>query len=252
MEGYILKTMSDRIISTNDLSVGDVLVLTKPHLMSVGGDGLQPLERCKIARVDRETISFDIIYDGCPEELYGMRTALKKELPQVAIFYDANELNSKMTNLQIKAYTNHMDVNDAIWQGGVWWRVEKAKDHKGFNFLTVKNHYSVYPLSLEQYEKDYCTTTNANWGYRYNARNNIYPYRVTTMKEHELVGGEKFVWLGQTDEYRVFGGVYKKPWVPRGENIYGKYIIKRDANGESFECYNGWAVIPKYSPSLNR
>lgn len=251
MEGYILKTMSDRIISTNDLSVGDVLVLTKPHLMSVGGGGLQPLEMCKIARVDRETISFDIIYDGVAEELYSVRTALKRELPQVAIFYDAPKMNRKLSDLQIKAYTNCIDAGDAVWQGGVWWEVKKERDRRGFAFLVTDSRHSIYQLSLDQYEEDYCTVTTANLGYRY-SEDNALPYRVTLLSEHYLTGGEKLVWLGETDRRRTFGEIYNSPLIVEGERISGEYILKKSADGQLCEYYNGWAVIPKYSPSLNR
>lgn len=251
MEKYNLNTLSGCIISTDDLSVGDVLVLIKPHLMSVGGSGLEPLEMCMIARVDRETISFDIVYDGCPEGLYGMRTALKKELPQVAVFYDAEKMNRKVSDLQIKAYTNCIDVEDAVWQGGVWWEVKKVRGHKGFPFLTTDSRHSIYQLSLDQYERDYCTVTTANLGYRY-SETNTFPYRVTLLSDYNVTGNEKLVWLGESDRYRTFGDAYNSKMIKAFGSASGKYILKKDTDGELHEYYNGWAVIPKYSPSLNR
>ena len=249
MSDYI-KTLSGRIISADDLVIGDILVVIQPNSLSIGGDGLYPLDRCRVIKVESETVILNVIRTDATDVIFGERTVIKKDLPRSIMFYDADAMNSKFTDLQVKVYTQNIEVGDAVWQGGVWWKVESDRNYKGFRFLTVWNRYSNYPLSLTAYERDYYTAPPAVKGYRYDEQNNIYPYRVTTLKNYKVNGDEKFVWLGQDDRLRKFGEVREGLKVIKERNFLGSYILKRDIDGNLFECYNGWGVIPKYSKTL--
>lgn len=147
-------------------------------------------------------------------------------------------MNSNFSDKQIEAYAAAFREGDAIWCGGEWYEVVKNKEN-GDNRLTAYVDGNIFIINDNRYGGRQSGTP---YGFWVSGRNKN-PYRVTTLEDYELQGGEKLVWLGGelTMAYTTFGKTYKAISDHRGKVYY------RDDKDNLCEAGNkGWAVIPRY------
>lgn len=136
-------------------------------------------------------------------------------------------MNSKFTDEQIKAYAAQFREGDAIWCNGEWHEVVE-NEVNGDSRLTAHVDRNIFVINDAQSGKHY--------GFKVTGRNEN-PYRVTTLDDYELQGGEKIVWLGENDHMRKFGKMYTVDWGMRYTDDLGGVITVSSL---------GWGIIPRY------
>lgn len=141
-------------------------------------------------------------------------------------------VNSKFTDEQIKAYAAQFREGDAIWSGGEWHEVVE-NEVNGDSRLTAHVDRNIFVINDAQLGNHY--------GFKVMGLNKN-PYRVTTLDDYELQGGEKIVWLGESDDFRTFGKSYEVD-----ENK--RYICD---DGISLKVMSVlWGIIPRYEQVKN-
>lgn len=138
-------------------------------------------------------------------------------------------MNSNFSVEQIKAYAAAFEAGDAILCYGEW---QEVKGSPIFTFLIVET--SGYIIKDTESEEE---------GVIAGFKDADCPYRVTTLEDYELQGGEKLVWLGDDDDNRVmFGKVYDTFIDSAGDVVYTdeEYM-------NLIPEFEDWAVIPKYN-----
>lgn len=142
-------------------------------------------------------------------------------------------MNEQFTDNQIEAYARHFKEDDAIFVNNNW---ERVITHRRFE-VTTENDEIDNPFLINR-------GVGIAEGFRVGRQVN-HPYRVTTLSDYELQGGEKIVWLGDSNEFRTFGKVYDVLSSPSAEDVY--YIN----GGLAWTPYgSSWGVIPTYKQVL--
>ena len=138
-------------------------------------------------------------------------------------------MNKNFTDEQIKAYAKQFREDDAIWCNNRWQKVVKGADG-GLVVNPNDNHYLI----------------NNGEDFGFNARLlgfsgvNKNPFRVTALRGYELQGGEKIVWLGESDSRRQFGECFN---VFRYSN---SFIYKNKVGYTFLVSGDTWGIIPSY------
>ena len=154
-------------------------------------------------------------------------------------------MNSNFNENQIKAYAAAFEAGDAIWCKGEWHevitnakRMECDERFKADKRLTTidGNSYCINrgeENNLDPYLLSFISDD---------------PYRVTTLEDYKLQGGEKLVWLGECIDL-TFGEIY----VVESDNKHSGGLKVTDDAGDRwlvgstyFEGLIDWAVIPRY------
>lgn len=136
-------------------------------------------------------------------------------------------MNERFTDEQIKAYATHFMVGDAIWCNGEWHEVVE-NEVNGDSRLTAHVDKNIFVIND--------VLSGNHYGFKVTGRNEN-PYRVTTIEHYELQGGEKIVWLGESDHMRKFGKIYTVDWGMRYTDDLGGVITVGSL---------GWGIIPRY------
>lgn len=152
-------------------------------------------------------------------------------------------MNSNFSVEQIKAYASAFETGDAIWCNGKWYEVEwyEVVENKknGNNKLTAYADGNIFVINDGQDGECQSGTPYGFWIGGCNEN----PYRVTTLTDYKLQGGEKLVWLGGNGSIFTFGEVYEVKHRPESEVnifIYDNEDYVRIPKSEN------WAVIPSY------
>lgn len=145
-------------------------------------------------------------------------------------------MNKQFTEEKIKVYASAFRERDAIWCNGKWWEVERY----GAVLLAYieDNNYIINEENNGIYQ-------GIDSGFNsFNAISNN-PYRVTTLVDYELSGGEKIVWLGESNSVVTFGKAYTA-------NVNLDKITFEDDTGYSLQISDAcwWGVIPTYKQVL--
>lgn len=137
-------------------------------------------------------------------------------------------MSKQFTDEQIKAYVNAFEEGDAIWSDGKWREVF----HEGDSLSIV---------SLNQYHIKNLYDEGVINGFKNVLESSGVSYRVTTLEDYKLKGGEKIVWLSESesDDFKVFGKTYSV-LNSDGKIYYNHGNIQLIPNG------NSWGVIPQY------
>lgn len=144
-------------------------------------------------------------------------------------------MNEQFTDGQIETYAKQFREGDAIFVNNNWERVIACRK---------------FEVTTENDEIDNSFLINRGIGvvegFRVGSKV-AHPYRVTTLEHYELQGGEKIVWLGDSNEFRTFGKVYDVLSPDSAEDVY--YID----SGLAWTPYgNSWGVIPTYKQVLTK
>ena len=148
-------------------------------------------------------------------------------------------MNSNFSVEQIKAYAAAFEAGDAVFVNGGWEKVVKEYDYH-LDDCALAGGRCVYAIKrIGEYDEKAITK-----GFLKEAVVEASEqYRVTTLVNYELQGGEKLVWLGDDDDNRVmFGKVYDTFIDSAGDVVYTdeEYM-------NLIPEFEDWAVIPKYN-----
>lgn len=143
-------------------------------------------------------------------------------------------MNEQFSEEQIKAYASAFETGDAIWCNGKWYEVVENKKN-GNNKLTAYADGNIFVINDGQ-DGEYQSGTPYGFWIRGN------PYRVTTLTDYKLQGGEKIVCLKEYHTGVTFG------------KVYDVYILEQTTQpvfrGDDGIVYNvgknEWGVIPRY------
>lgn len=149
-------------------------------------------------------------------------------------------MNKQFTEEQIKVYASSFREGDAIWCNNSWHEVKQI----GFGKLAIEldgNDLIINFGEVQGYKE-------VVEGFLKNEEVGVtHPYRVTTIRDYSLQGGEKIIWLGESDDFRTFGKVYDVLSPDSAEDVY--YID----SGLAWTPYgNSWGVIPTYKQVLTK
>lgn len=137
-------------------------------------------------------------------------------------------MNSKFNDKQIEAYAAAFREGDAIWCDGEWRKVT----HSNETWTLTTESPNLYVVR----NTDGDSVTGGFF-------HTVTPYRVTTLYDYDLQGGEKLVWLGESCYYRTFGKTYET-FLDGDE---GNVVYRNDAGDLAFRvAYSEWGVIPRY------
>lgn len=150
-------------------------------------------------------------------------------------------MNSKFTDEQIKAYAAQFREGDAIWSSGKWCevvvndnleRLSTKKDCSGNQFIVNRVEGYEFKGAISGFKEFSLVPVRGR-------------YRVTTLDDYKLQGGEKIVWLGESDSFRTFGRAYEN-------KITESNITYQDKEGE-LRLITGylWGIIPRYEQVKN-
>lgn len=139
-------------------------------------------------------------------------------------------MNKQFSEEQIEVYASAFEEGDAIWSDGKWHEVF----HEGDSLSIV---------SLNQYHIKNLYGEGVINGFKNVLESSGVPYRITTLKDYELQGGERAIWLGQ--KYRnnlTFGWSYdinisKETGHPVFRGNDGVAYIAEESE---------WGIIPRY------
>ena len=145
-------------------------------------------------------------------------------------------MNSNFNENQIVAYAKAFEEGDAIYCNGEWHQVveiERDKEEGWTARLTayVDGNNKIISFGtgrgvvLEGFLHDLVTN----------------PYRVTTLADHELQGGEKVIPMSGFMDYIDFGKVYHVKL-----DSHGTPIVTDDVGIDFVPVGKNWAVVPRY------
>lgn len=146
-------------------------------------------------------------------------------------------MNSNFSDNQFEAYAAAFEEGDAIWCDGEWREVVENKRNDSSK-LTACADGNIFVINNGQGGGCY---SGSHYGFEEEGLNKN-PYRVTTLEDYELQGGERLVWLGESGYYRTFGKSYETFNDSEGNVTY------RSDRGEvaSKVVLSEWGVIPRY------
>lgn len=224
-----IRTTSGKCINVSGIKVGDKVKVVDRDKISLGYIFLENNQTCKVRNVENNKVWItDVNYDGT--DGYGKTFVLvDDELQGIELVDDEPiaETNGDFTEKQILAYASTFEAGDAIWCDGKWWEVEGGK--RGSALLTnapnqyLLKSYNRITLTSGFYEDDELKS----------------PYRVTTLRDYELQGGEKLVWLG--DRGVMIGEVFKT-----FVDIHGNVVYENEFKRVVKPTHQEWGIIPLY------
>lgn len=147
-------------------------------------------------------------------------------------------MNSKFTDGQIKTYASAFREGDAIWSDGEWWEVSNGKPTRSLK-CESPNQYVIRwfdgEVAIDGFKEHEDTA-----------------YRVTTIDDYELQGGEKLVRLKYNCGRLTVGKSYKLSEVKDSDGYY--WII--GDGGDKFYIHednylDNWGIIPRYEQVKN-
>lgn len=148
-------------------------------------------------------------------------------------------MNDHFTDEQIKAYASQIRPGDAIYFNGKWHEVFEV-NLGGKNRVIPYGYGNGNGFTINLGISDSFKPLSSGFG---TLPDN--PYRVTTLEDYELQGGEYVIWLGGSDSLRKFGKAYGTERTKSG-------IVYRDNEGElRLATGNLWGVIPRYEQVKN-
>lgn len=123
-------------------------------------------------------------------------------------------MNSNFSQEQIEAYASAFEEGDAIWCDGEWREVSKLSKFSSSLTCEAPNRYVIRCFDGKAAISGFKEEEN--------------PYRVTTLEDYKLQGGEKLVYLDD-DDFGRRGSVFKAK-MPQDEYLKEPY----------------WGIIPRY------
>lgn len=149
-------------------------------------------------------------------------------------------MNSRFTDEQIKVYAGCFGEEDAIYINNKWHEVLRgANKHGRFYTYTNTNDYTINHtidtgVNIFIGNPDGFYFKNTYGAYEKVIDN---PYRVTTLEHYKLQGGEKIVWLGESDYFRTFGKMYQTNNDTNYQDDMGDLLPVKSSL---------WGIIPRY------
>ena len=134
-------------------------------------------------------------------------------------------MNSKFNDNQIVAYAAAFEAGDAIWCDGEWRKVSKLAGIPRGLTCVPPNRYVIHCPDGEV----------AISGFREEKS----PYRVTTLTDYKLQGGEKIVWLADR-------GVMKGEVFETFVDAHGNVVYENEFGRVDKPVHQEWGVIPHY------
>lgn len=147
-------------------------------------------------------------------------------------------MNSKFNENQIKAYASAFKEGDAVFVNGNWEKVVKHHDYYLDDYSLAGSRCTYAIKRIGEYGEKPKTE-----GFSVDAAIDVSEqYRVTTITDYKLQGGEKLVWLGEDIKHLTFGRVYDA-------FIGSSGYISLGGDGLSVlraSDYEEWGIIPRY------
>lgn len=147
-------------------------------------------------------------------------------------------MNSKFSEKQIEAYASAFKEGDAVFVNGNWEKVVKHHDYHLDDYSLAGSRCTYAIKRIGEYGEKPKTE-----GFSVDAAIDVSEqYRVTTITDYKLQGGEKLVWLGDDIKHLTFGRVYDAFVGSSGYILLGGdgLSVLRASD------YEGWGIIPRY------
>ena len=147
-------------------------------------------------------------------------------------------MNSKFNEKQIEAYASAFEEGDAVFVNGNWEKVVKHHDDYLDDYSLAGSRCTYAIKRIGEYGEKPKTE-----GFSVDAAIDVSEqYRVTTITDYKLQGGEKLVWLGEDINHLTFGRVYDAFIGSSGYILLGGdgLSVLRASD------YEEWGIIPRY------